>query len=361
MKRIGFLTAATVCAVSLTSACSKSGTLTPTGTAPADGSTLKATAPAPVSPVNGQKPSVSLELTVTNSTMEFGSGVTPLYRFEIYSGSTRVYESPLVPAGNGTTTHAPNVQLNPDQPYQWQARVEAQGAVGPWTTPRASFTGFVSGGYIKANEIYDPLTNGTSVGRVHGPVVFIPGVGARFDSDEAYIEYPLAQTVTAGEFSALVSNLKIISATEDPKYRVLTMREGTSAINDNEYRMSVDKRGNGAVAYRFITGNANAGSYIESGPADRQVLNWDRNTWYFWQVRWGGSVFGFTIREDTPTGKLFYDLSRGYQGLYQPLPHMVYLGSPFTPGDRGEPSTVEDMIVKQVWVSASPRPAFASQ
>ncbi len=334
----------------------------PGGTnAAADGSTLKASAPAPVSPINGQKPEFGLELKITNSTTTFAKNVPLTYRFEIYDGSTKVYTSGLVPAGSSTTSDIPSANLTVDKAYQWQARAEYQGAVGPWSTPRASFIASTTSGYIRGNEVYDPLIDGKTVGTIYGPVTFIPGVGAHFDSAQTYIEYNLAPAVSSGEFSAMITNLAVISKNEDPKYRVLSMREGSSAINDNRFRFTLDKRGNGAPAYRFITGNANAGQYIESGPGDRTPLNFQSQIWYFWRGTWGGGTFRFTIVEDSPTGKLFYDLSRPYTREYTPNPHNAYLGSPFVGGDRGEPSSAKDMIIKQVWLSSNPRPGFANR
>ena len=346
-------------------ACTKaSQPLEPSAGANADGSTLKATAPVALSPVNGAKPTTGLELKVTNSAASFpqGAGAPLTYRFEIYnSAGTRVYESPAVPAGSGgTTTHSPNANLTVDQPYQWQARAEYQGAFGPWTA-RASFVASQNVGFIRANEIYDPLINGQTVGTIHGPVTFLPGVGLRLDDDESYVEYALTQAVSSGEYSALISGLAVISNTEDPKYRVMTMREGLAAINDNRFRMSLDKRGNGAIAYRFITGDANPGQYIESGPGDRGPNNFQRNIWYFWRAIWGGNNFRLTVLEDTPTGKPFYELSRSYKFSYNPNPHMVYIGSPYASGDRGEPSSATGMIIRQVWLSPNPRPPYANQ
>jgi hypothetical protein len=161
--------------------------------------------------------------------------------------------------------------------------------------------------------------------------------------------------------SSTPSGLAVISNTEDPKYRVLSMRNGFSAINDNEYRMTLDKRGNGAPAYRFITGNINSGQYIESGPGDRQPLNFQAQIWYFWRAQWGGGNFRFSVVEDSPTGKPFYDLSRGYTREYKPSQHMAYLGSPWQPGDRGDPSSAKGMIVRQAWLSPNPRPAYANR
>jgi hypothetical protein len=325
--------------------------------------TLKVSAPTPISPVNGQKPDQELILVTRNSTTLYVAGSVALsYRFEIYTpAGARVYQSPPVDGGtSGTTSFKPDAQLNAEQPYQWQVRAEYQGNAGPWSS-RASFIAPRPAGYIQGHELYDPLIDGVTVGNIHGPVTFIPGVGVRLDSDESYIEYRLPETLTAGEYSALFTNLSVVSSTEDPKWRIMTMREGDGQINDNIYRMSVDKRGNGAIAWRFVSGNSSSGEYIETIGQERQVYSFHEALTYFVKATWNGGVFRVQIWENGVDGDRIYDFGKGYDGVYQPLPHMVFAGSPFKGGDRGEPSSVDGMIVRQIWVSDRPRPAFANQ
>jgi hypothetical protein len=209
--------------------------------------------------------------------------------------------------------------------------------------------------------VYDPLVDGTTVGTIHGPVTFIPGQGVRLDSHHSYIEYAMPQTMPSGEFSILLTGLGVISHTDDPKWRVLTAREGSSAINDNAYRMSVDKRGNGAVAWRFITGDPTAGSYIETVGAQREIVAFHEDLTYFLQASWGGGAFRVLYQENGVGGTTVYDGGAGYRGEYTPFPFNAYLGSPYQPGDRGEPASVEGMVVRQVWISPQPRPAHANQ
>ena len=45
------------------------------------------------------------------------------------------------------------------------------GTVGPWSAT-ANFRSSV-GGYIRGNEVFDPLTNGKSVGDVFGEALFL--------------------------------------------------------------------------------------------------------------------------------------------------------------------------------------------
>ena len=82
---------------------------------------------------------------------------------------------------------------------------------------------------------------------------------------------------------------------------------------------------------------------------------------YFVRASWGGGAFRVTFQEGGVDGNTIYDLSKGYQRSYTPFPHVVDAGSPYTPGDRGEPSSVAGMVIRQIWVSPNPRPAYANK
>ena len=90
----------------------------------------------------------------------------------------------------------------------------------------------------------------------------MPGVGLKLLEEESFVSYQLPVTLEEGEMSALITNVGVISNNEDPKLRVFSMRQGEAAFNDNPYRMSVEKRGNGAIAWRFLTGGNRP--YIET-------------------------------------------------------------------------------------------------
>src|SRR5260370_19820690 len=104
-----------------------SGVTTPTSSgAAADGSTLKATAPAPVSPINGVTipNGTQVTLVVTNSTVPFVTIVQPVlsYRFELQNANGTVVESQVVPAGQGTTSRVVAAPLGGQQTFRWRAR-----------------------------------------------------------------------------------------------------------------------------------------------------------------------------------------------------------------------------------------------
>jgi hypothetical protein len=358
-----------VCTSLIASACSRqsASVSAPTGSASVnlavnpDGSSLKVGAPIPVSPVNGARfdALATVTLVLTNSTGVYASGVALEYRFEVLNtNGALVHTSPTVAQGSGQTRYVlPGDILEGDVPYTWQARAVYQGIAGPVST-RASFFAPPSDGYIKGSEIYDPLIKGKTVGEIHGPVQFIPDVGVKLLSDSSYIQYTLPEQLKEGEMSVLATNLSVISPNEDPKWRVFTMREGDAAINDNIYRMSVDKRGNGAIAWRFLTG---FGPYIETVGREREVYSFHEALTYFISATWRGGFFNVIFKEGGVNGDSVYNFGKPYDGIYQPLPHNVYIGSPYRAGDRGEPASVEDEIIRQVWVSSRPRPAFANK
>jgi len=370
MKGTLSLLAITACALAIAVACSKQSSQpnAPSAINPAmiganaDGSTLKVTAPTPQSPVNGVRlpQGEPVVLTFGNSTIMFSQPVELSYRIEVMNAGGGNVETAVVGSGAGSTSRIVTAALEGEQTYRWRVRAEYQGAFGPWSTVQ-SFIAPPNDGYIRGNELYDPLNNGKTVGEIHGPVTFIPGLGARLESPSSYIEYQMPEAVVEGEYSALVSGLGVISRNEDPKWRVLSMREGFAAINDNEFRMTVEKRGNGAVAWRFITGSNRSGQYIETVSFERQVVAFHEDLTYFVKAQWAGGQFRVLFQEGGVDGNTVYDFSKGYSRSYTPFPHMVEAGSPYSPGDRGEPSSVAGMVIRQIWVSPNPRPAYANK
>jgi hypothetical protein len=291
-------------------------------------------------------------LVASASTGKFAAPTALQYRFLVMGPTgALVQDSGLQPKPSFDIS----ASLELDKRHTWVVRAESNGSVGPWSTA-ASFIA-PAGGYINGSELYDPLINGTTVGTIVGPVTFIPGVGARMESEASFIQYQLPVTLVEGEYSALVTGLSVISSTEDPKDRVITMREGSAAINDNEYRMSVDKRGNGAFAWRFLTG---PGDYIQTSSGG-PTYPFHESLTYFVKATWFGGFFNVEWREGGVNGTTIYSFGKPYSRQYTPFPHMVFAGNPYYSGDRGDPATVEGMVIRQIWVSSRPRPAGANQ
>ncbi|MGH9313461.1 MAG: hypothetical protein ACRD1S_09710 [Vicinamibacterales bacterium] len=367
MKRRFWLVPIVVYALAVAGSCGKSSPSpsSPSAAIPGDananpdGSNLKATAPTPLSPLNGVRlDTPGVALTVGNASLKFATGLPLTYRFEVFNAAgTRVYQSPSVAAGATSTTHEVEGALDGDQTYSWQCRVEYLGAVGPWSArTSATFIAPNNVGYIRGSELYDPLINGTTVGKVVGSVTWIPGVGLKLNGHESYVWYQLPETLTEGEFSVITTN--VIFNTEGNKTKIMAMGEGFGDIVTNDRRMTVEKRGDppGVVAWRFIT----HGDQVDTEGPERQEVFFDPSRTYVWETSWRSNFFNVRILEGL-NGEDIYEKGKHFQGRsYDPDPHVVYVGAPV--GRSGPDSaSVPDVIYRQVWVSSRPRPAFANK
>lgn len=346
-------------------ACSKQSSPTsPSASVPvsadaaADGSTLKASAPTLVSPLNDVRVDDTPTL-VANAATGTYTPATFSYDFELYDPNSVKVATNVMP----TPSYKVPINLDFDKRYTWRVRAalltSTLKAYGPWSAVGSFLS--PNGGYIRGSEVYDPLINGKTVGQIHGPVTFIPGVGVRLDSQSSWIAYPIPTTggLVDGEFSALVMGFNTVSSIEEPKNSILCMNQDDgSAFNDNQFRMSIDVRGNGAMAFRFLAGQP---EYAQSVGAERVAYPFHENLLYFVQGKWQNSSFNATFREGGFNGTTIYDITKGYEGTYRPNPHVAYVGRPFTPGSRDSPSSWDGAIVRQVWLSSGPRPASANK
>jgi hypothetical protein len=110
-----------------------SATVTDESAAP-DGSTLKVTAPGPLSPQNGEELKTAEPVfRVSNAQPKFGVPAALEYRFEIFSEANQfIVNSVKVAPGNGETSWETPRNLNQGT-YKWHARAEMGGRFGPWS------------------------------------------------------------------------------------------------------------------------------------------------------------------------------------------------------------------------------------
>lgn len=331
------------------------------GPASADGATIKLTPPVLVSPANGATTEeVGAPLVIQAATGKFVSVSGIVHRFEVSTTGGTVVASAVV---NGTT-YSPSA-LEPNTTYQWHARGEVDGFVGSWSETRTFRTPDIPAGYIKGNEVFDPLTLGTTVGVITGPVTFIPGVGARLESFGSRISYKLERPLENGEFSMLVTNMPF--DTNGSKTKVMSMFNSNldfpgSDLTTSRWRMTVEKRGDDIgdggdflISWKFIPGNED--NLAEAGPLRRLFVPFDENKTYLFTTTWDG-VFRVQIREGAD-GPVLYDEGEHYTGVYRPDPHWIHVGAP-------QPRVVDDatvpgMVVRNVWVSSNPRPPYANK
>jgi hypothetical protein len=345
--------------------------VSPSGVEQADGAAtppggLKATAPTPQSPTNGQKPTGSLVLVAGRSTMPYSPVQFDLvYQFEILTTTGAVvYTSPLVSAGGSTVSHAPNAGLISDQTYHWRVRAMFDGRNGPYSS-NATFVANRPGAFINETTLWDPLDNpndGFAARRIIGPHTWIPGVGLRLDDFTSHVAYELPNggRIEEGELSAIISNTP--HNTEGGKTKVLSMTGGYTDATTNHARMSLEKRGDsptGGIAWRFITTEDDG---VDTIGGERDIRNFDFDAGpHFWQATWRHNVFNVLIQKGGPGGPELYNFGKPYAGFYNPVPqHVIWIG--FGPNRSGpDSSTVAGMIASKLWASWDPRPAYANQ
>jgi len=341
-----------------------------TAAAAADGSTLKATAPAPQQPANASTTdSLAPNLIVANATLKHLGDValagTMQYRFVVETSAGASVHNVLTGAGAGLTGSRvlPGI-LQADTAYRWRARAEMGGSVGPWsafwtfTTPKSAGS---LASYQTATELFDNLTDGKTIGTLVGGAQFVPGKGVLLPAFESHVTYTLQSTLTSGSIEFLVEGLE--SDSSGGKTKVVSMQQGYSDLTDNPYRFNVEKRGDdhpdvGKYRMRIITGNAASGFYDSERILPSGALLPSKA--YYHRVTWGGGVMSLVVRDGSAAGAQLVNYQFTYQGTYRPSPHVVHIGAPVP---RGGPldASVPGIIVRYFYVSQGGRwPGFAS-
>ena len=326
---------------------------------------MKVGAPTPAAPGNnsllGEDQSatdgVGTTLVATAPTAMYDASVNLSYDFEIYDAANVKIRTAVLASPRWSIQG-----LKFNSRYSWRVRaassttITPDTAFGPWsdtwsfTTPEE-----VSTGFIRGNELYDPLVNGKTVGTPNGSVEFIPGVGIRLNELTSYVAYQLGQTLREGEFSLLVTDLP--TRTSGGKTKLMAMAEGFADIVTNERRMTVEKRDDGTIAWRLITHL----DQVDTEGADRERVTFHEDLVYFFKVTWRNNFFNVAIKEGGASGKTIYEKGKHFEGsAYDPDPHVVYLGAPV--GRSGpDGASVPGVTIRQVWVSGRARPAYANK
>jgi len=350
--------AAGLCAIiALSIACGRSAstTVSPTSSSKAstdstataaDGSTLKVSAPTPASPINDEVVADrNPTLIATAAAGKYAQG-SLAYDFELYDDQNVKVQTLVRPDLNW-----PVGALEYDKRYTWRLRATVDNAFGPWSA-FASFRTPEGRGYIRGNELYDPLTNGQTVATGMNDVTFLPGQGIRLNGIESFVEYRLQQPLTDGEMSMIITNLG--NSDEPWKTKVASMLQGDGVnITDNSYRVTLDRRNassGGTVRYTMRSRGVDAGEPNAGG------MGWSRSKIYLWTFNWNNGASRLTVKDGGTTGNTVKSVGTNYKAPYSPNPHVIRLGSV---GGRAGSETLPGVIIRNLWVSSAPRPNFA--
>jgi hypothetical protein len=331
------------------------------GGAAADGSTLKATAPAPNSPADGARvENKTPALVVTDSTLKYPNPTTATfsYRFQVATAGGTVIEEVVESAGAGgsganRTGHVVSAAANlaQDTTYKWRARAELSGAVGPWS----SYFTFITPNspsampsFQTATTLWDNLTDLKTIGLAVN-MEFTAGKGARTVSTESYIRYIMLQTLTAGDMSFYVDNFN--PSAQGSKTKFSSQYSGSDDITTDPWRFTLEKRGiiygSPQVRTRIITGSG----IFDGGP---WLPSLDKTKTHFIKYTWGSGRITIVMYEADPvTGVLGtnrLNVSNSYSGTYRPSPHWICIGAPVGRGGSDDGS-VPNMTVRWVWIS----------
>jgi hypothetical protein len=266
------------------------------------------------------------------------------YEFEVFNDSNAKVAGGVV---GGTSARVPT-PLDFGKRHTWRVRATMQGANGPWST-LAQFISAI-GAYLRGNEVRDPLTNGFTVGSAQG-VTFIPGQGAQLDGRSSYIEYVLQTPLVDGEWSAEMTNVG--NGGENFKTKVFSMMQGDGVnVTDNRFRVTLDKRpslNNGDFRFTMRSQGRDAGE------PNAGHNSWNRSSLYLFKFEWRGGRAVASVFDGGANGFLKASVGTNYRTPYEPNPHIVRIGSV---GGRGGDDTLPAVIVRNVWISSNPRPAF---
>jgi hypothetical protein len=276
-------------------------------------------APAHVSPAAGATvDSRNPTLTVSNVSV---SSAAPTYHFQVASDSaftTLVAEGRGIPQGASQTSWQVTTLLENDS-YFWRARAEAGGTSGPFSQAsefRVNAPGFGSDTPIDGLLVYDPLTNGTTVG-VRGGGEFTP-TGWQVETRSDYIRYAVP-TLEAGFVEWNNSNME--DEVPEKQWMLFGMWDPSAGgYRENPYRVNLQKLDAGHNSPYFRVRWISNGEQYDFG---NDFEEWDLFKTYTLRVEWGPGMGSQIVKVYLDGVEQF---SQTYVNIYRPATHWIELG-----------------------------------
>lgn len=303
LVRVGVLGLATAVA-----ACgSKGAPAAPTPT-PQPTVTPKIEAPAPRSPLAGEQLDTLRPALTTSNATTTGSAGAVTYEFalseiETFPEDSRTSsEKDVAQGADGATAWEPPSNLRPNTTYFWRVRASAANVSEPtdWSATQ-TFKSRARGFFIPGQELYDPLTDGATVGSRSGGH-FVAGQGWQADTESDAIFYDVG-ACTSCTLQFDVTNVgKAAGASIGKDVKWLSMGDastfgGFQIFRDHGWKMHLEQRSDGGgTGMKLIWRNGGDG---DGNPGDHEKRNdatvdWRRDAVYRFTLQW--SPNGFSVR-----------------------------------------------------------------
>lgn len=313
-------------------------------TAPAGSSSAATTLTAPtiVSPEPGANVDTTTpELVVSNAAG--GAGLS--YTFEVASDSgfgALVASRTGIAQGDGRTSWRVEPPLETGSEYWWRARAVSSGQNGP-NSDVASFAvieGFTANRPTGGLVVFDPLTNGSSVGEVVGGTFNEKGWMATAADD--YIRYQVP-TLSEGYVEFEVTNIREPNPIPGKRMLMIMWDPTKGEYTTNPFRMHLQKMDRRTVSFddvrlRWIS----RGQEHNTGVS---FFDFQAGIVYPWRVEWG-SYPGLSAQQVRVFLEGFQIMERNYDPVYHPKTHWIELGG----GPRNE--TLEEAIFSNVRIGS---------
>jgi hypothetical protein len=277
-------------------------------------------APTIVSPTNGstvteRRPT----LTVSNASVSNQAAATYSFQVATESGFTNIVaQIQGVGQGSGQTAWQVTTDLENRQ-YFWRARARVGSTDGPYSSSadfRVNGPGFGSLTPVNGVLVYDPLTNGTTVGQRGGGEFTPQGWMVKTRSD--YIRYGVP-TIESGYVEWENSNME--DEVEEKQWMLFGMWDPSKGgYRENPFRVNLQKldslHHSPFFRMRWITG----GEQYDFG---NDFLEWDLFKTYKIRVEWGPGIGSQIVRVFLDGQEAF---SQTYDNIYRPSTHWIELG-----------------------------------
>jgi hypothetical protein len=322
----------------------------------------------PVSPINDEQLStLRPTLVVQNTTSSLQSGART-YEFQVSDRSdftlgaslsasflVVVSQTGIVEGTGGQTSFTVAADLQPTTRMYWRSRVIQGSSSSQWSAAAIFRTKIA--GYSRPGELYDPLVSGESIGTLVGAHTWMGAKGLRLDTQNSYVRYQLAESLTSGEISVEVEGLRPNGPHH--KLKVFSMSDRTGDTTGSTYEMSTMYRGIGGnppncISFKAVFGSSSRIAEPNKPTRDASVRLLDPARTYFWKATWS-SDFRLMVADGGVSGSVIYDLAISPGGgSYRPSYGYLGTNQSVFGSDAG---TFPGATYRHLWIGNRPRPA----